>query len=468
MKALTVVSILTLSFMLSSCNGGCGGMIKNAQKNAFGKKCALEDDTGISMDNPNSSNGNNGGSGGGSSGATVCPVTSSSKSWGTLSNKALSDSLDSQYMDVSINDCKKIYALFRAGNDDMKLISYDSGVWSSVSTVQVDTAGGGYSPRIEFGYDLFGFAAWVESVSGTNKIIAMKYSDSDWESPSELVTGTDTTLELSVGQDNKAVIAWIKNDGGTYKLNYIYYNGTNWSSPVQIHSSSNSLSNVKLSYENGRALMLWGEWDGSKNLIWSSIYSNSSWSAAVQLQDANVTTNFYEVDINESGTGVAVWKESEIQAKIFSGGSWGAQSQISSSGAYYVTKPSVSINNSGNAVAVWEQGYGGFSPGIYSAYYSSSSWAASQRIESLSSQYNEDAKVEIDSSNNAVAVWDYDRAGEHIASNIFNGTSWGTEELISNTTPFADYSFKMDMNRHGDAFVIWNVNASWIHGNIYE
>ncbi|MDA9793390.1 DUF1566 domain-containing protein [Bacteriovoracaceae bacterium] len=63
MKRINLLLLFSL-MLLESCNQGCKGLIKNLEKNAFNKKCSIEDANTGSITNPNG--GGSGSSGGGS------------------------------------------------------------------------------------------------------------------------------------------------------------------------------------------------------------------------------------------------------------------------------------------------------------------------------------------------------------------------------------------------------------------
>lgn len=112
---------------------------------------------------------------------------------------------------------------------------------------------------------------------------------------------------------------------------------------------------------SGNMLFVWTRSDGVNFRIQSRFRAaDGTWDATQTISDPGQDASSPQVAIDPSGNAIAVWSRfdgtnTRIQASYRpSGGSFGAPQTISSAGQN-ATNPEVSMDTSGNAVAVWER-----------------------------------------------------------------------------------------------------------------
>jgi hypothetical protein len=175
-------------------------------------------------------------------------------------------------------------------------------------------------------------------------------------SASPLDTGAvfDVTPQIAVEPDGggTAVAVWIKledpdpfdaNPQQVYRLYAANYNGTTWGSPQVIDAGSASYYSAwspKVSMDNnGDAIVVWQQHDGTAQRVYARRFSGGSWGAIQQLNDSIEFTNFDAADpaIAQSptpGSAMAVWSQNNEKDWTLSLDSTATYSSVYSMSAY--------------------------------------------------------------------------------------------------------------------------------------
>ena len=188
-----------------------------------------------------------------------------------------------------------------------------------------------------------------------------------------------------------------------------------------------------------------------------SIYR--TWQTPVLLGAAN-DGNLCDISCNSAGDAVAVWTQSDgITNRIWSrhytiDESWdGAQIIDSNSGAAFVAK--VAVNDSGNAFAIWDQS-DGINYRIWAnCFISGEGWKTAMIIDSTSENAGL-SKVAIDAQGNAIAVWcQSDGTNQRIWANHFEiGNGWNTPQIIDSISEYST-SPQVAVDYFGNAIAVW-------------
>ena len=134
-------------------------------------------------------------------------------------------------------------------------------------------------------------------------------------------------------------------------------------------------------------------------------------------------------------------------------GDWGTAELIETDNAGAANYPQIAFDSSGNATAVWFQS-DGTQNNIYANRFNGTSWGTAELIETAAgvAYYPE---IAFDGSGNATAVWfQSDGTRYNIYANRFNGTSWGTAELIE-TAAGAAYYPQIAFDSSGNGTAVW-------------
>ena len=217
---------------------------------------------------------------------------------------------------------------------------------------------------------------------------------------------------------------------------------------------------------NGNALAVWYQYDGTRNNIWSNRYSaaSGSWGTAALIETDDAGDAVYpKIAFDNSGNALAVWHQNDgtrnnIWSNRYSAtsDSWGTATLIETDDAGDAYSPQIAVDSSGNALAVWYQ-HNGTQYNIYSNRYSATdnSWGTAALIES------DDAyspQIAVDSSGNALAVWQQsDGTRSNIYSNRYSATSgtWGTAALIETDDAGSAFNPQIAVDSSGNALAVW-------------
>ncbi|HYX93412.1 MAG TPA: hypothetical protein VE782_17750 [Myxococcaceae bacterium] len=169
-------------------------------------------------------------------------------------------------------------------------------------------------------------------------------------------------------------------------------------------------------------------------------------------RDANNVEIYGEdVDLNEQGTGIAVWEEAgstfgTVWVAWFRDGVWGSPLQLSDVGTHAVL-PRVGLNDLGDAVVAWEvvghDSLGGIPDRtVWARRWTGAAWTSPVRLSDPPpapyTLYAWRPRVGIDASGRALVSWDQDDVSDAnapaIVASRFDGTIWKAPEWVSDGT----------------------------------
>ena len=104
-----------------------------------------------------------------------------------------------------------------------------------------------------------------------------------------------------------------------------------------------------------------------------------------------------------------MWQQSDgtrynIWANRFNGTSWGTAELIETDNAGNAQYPQIAFDSSGNAIAVWRQS-DGTRYNIWANRFNGTSWGTAELIETDNAGNAQYPQIAFDSSGNAIAVW---------------------------------------------------------------
>ena len=170
--------------------------------------------------------------------------------------------------------------------------------------------------------------------------------------------------------------------------------------------------------DDGNAVVVWYQYDGSFYSVYANRYSAGAWGTATLLEDDIRDAIYPQVAMDDDGNAVAVWQQHDgsylrVYANRYSAGAWGTATLLENSTGY-ASYPQVSLDDDGNALAVWQQVDGSYTS-VYANWYSAGAWGTVTLLGN-STGYAYCPQVSLNDDDNAVAVW-YQQDGS--ASNIY-------------------------------------------------
>jgi uncharacterized protein CbrC (UPF0167 family) len=251
---------------------------------------------------------------------------------------------------------------------------------------------------------------------------------------------------VAMDNNGNAIVVWAQDDGmfsQVYKAEF--RNGT-WTYPVDVNDNISpntfGVSNPRVAMsDNGDALIVWTQSDGSFTQVFKAEYRNGAWTNPTNQQD-NISPN------NENADGV-----------------------------------SVAMDSDGNALIAWSQSDSNL-PQIFKAEYRNGSWTYPINLSdnvSVENQIASNANVAISDSGDAMIVWQqFTGVNVHLFKSEYHNGAWTHPTTINQYfTPDGGNAFNpsIAMSNQGNAVISWTQfdgdalqifkaqyqNGSWIY-----
>ena len=340
------------------------------------------------------------------------------------------------------------------------------GTWGTASPIETNNAGTARDPQIAFDSNGNALAVWFQSDGTRDNLWANRFNGTNWGT-AELIesdnAGGAYGPQIAFDSSGNALAVWYQYDGSNWNIWANHFNGTSWGAAELIESdNAGGAYGPQIAFDSsGNALAVWYQDDGSRNNIWANRFNGSSWGTAELIESDNAGSAFSpQIAFDSSGNALAVWRQydstrANIWANRFSGSSWGTAELIETDNAGGAREPQIAFDSNGNALAVWRQ-YDGTRNNIWSNRFNGSSWGTAELIESDNAGGAREPQIAFDSSGNALAVWQqYDGSRENIWANRFNGSSWGTAELIETDNVGDAENPQIAFDNSGNALAVW-------------
>ena len=343
--------------------------------------------------------------------------------------------------------------------------------WKTAELIETDNEGDAASPQVAIGQDGNAIAVWYQWDGTRHNINANRYvSGSGWQTAELIETdnaGDAYYPQVAIGQDGNALAVWKQHDG---TWNNIYANryviGSGWQTAGLIGTGDgNALSSQVAVDEDGNAIAVWYQYDGTRANINANRYvSGSGWQTAELIETDNAgSAAFPQVAIGQDGNGLAVWYQSDgtrynIWANRYvSGSGWQTAELIETDNAGSAYNPQVAIGQDGNALAVWYQADGTWNNIYANKYISGSGWQTAGLIETDNTGSAYSPQVAIGQDGNALVVWrQWDGTRNSIYANRYVvGSGWQTAGLIDTDNTGNAYDPQVAIGQNGNALAVW-------------
>ena len=355
-----------------------------------------------------------------------------------------------------------------SGGDD----GNDQSVGWRIADTITDGSGSAYSPQLAMNANGNAIAVWNQYDGAVHNIWANRYNvtTSSWETAEKIESmgGNAYSAQVAMDDNGNAIAVWQQYDGTVYSLWASRYNATtlSWGTAAEIEGNSGSAYSVQIAMDGaGNVIAVWRQSADSVVSIWANRYSGTtlSWGTAEPIDSSSGTAFIPQIAMDNAGNAIVVWQHSDgtedaIWANRYNATtwSWGTAEQITTGGES-VNSPQVAMNSAGNAILVWLQSDGTVD-NLWSNRYNgtSSSWGTAEKIENSSGSASY-PQIVIDGGGNAIAVWlQLDGTVDSLWSNRYDGTSsaWGTAEKIENNSESGYYP-QLAVDGEGNAIAVW-------------
>ncbi|MBV1913759.1 MAG: hypothetical protein KUG72_00130 [Pseudomonadales bacterium] len=257
---------------------------------------------------------------------------------------------------------------------------------------------------------------------------------------------------------------WVQDDGTRWNIMANRFDGSSWGTAELIETdNAGNVSGPQIAFDaSGNAHAVWAQHDGTRNNIWANRFDGSSWGTAELIETDNASNSSVpQIAVDASGDALAVWVQFEdgrrnIWANHFDGISWDTAELIETDDVYNAYVPQIAFDASGHALAVWQQSDGGIISGIWSNRFDGSSWGIAEPVENNNVVDIFTPRIAVDASGNALVVWQqFDGTRRDLWSNHFDGNSWGTPELIETDNTGDAWNPRVAYDSSGNALAVW-------------
>jgi len=258
---------------------------------------------------------------------------------------------------------------------------YRGGVWTHPGGLSDNISPDGqdaYGVQVEMDNNGNAIICWYQSDGSQNQIFKSEYRGGVWTHPGGLSDNIspdgETADDPQVAMDNNgnAIICWNQDDGSQDQIFKSEYRGGVWTHPGglsdNISPDGQHTNNPELAMDNnGNAIIVWYQRDGSNNQIFKSEYRGGVWTHPSDLFD-NISPDGQmafspRLEMDDNGKAIICWQQSDgstqqIFKSEYRSGVWTHPAalfdNISPDGenAY---GPKVVMDNNGNAIIVWRQ-----------------------------------------------------------------------------------------------------------------
>ncbi len=271
-------------------------------------------------------------------------------------------------------------------------------------------------------------------------------------------------------------------DGSTtdYRVCVVYWkHPSGLSDNISPDGQGASLPQVAMD-NNGNALIVWNQYDGSYYQIFMSEYRDGAWTLPAGLSDSispdglqsSVPTN-HQVAMDDNGNALIVWQQyvgsiSQIFMSEYRDGAWTHpedQSDNISPNEEHASLPQVAMDNNGNALIAWQQDDGS-NYQIFMSEYRDGTWTHPEDLSSDNSISPDgparSPRVAMDNNGNALIAWrQYDGSNWQIFMSEYRDGMWTHPEDLSSDNSISpdgenvDAAPRVAMDDSGNALIAW-------------
>ena len=345
--------------------------------------------------------------------------------------------------------------------------------WGNAQLIE-DNSGEAWNPQVSVDSMGNAIAVWQGAGDvGWANIWSNRYVVGTGWGTTQLIednSGVSWGPQVSMDSSGNAIAVWQQFDGVSswdiWSNRYVVGTGWGTAQPIEYNMGDARLDYAQVSMDSsGNAIAVWCQFDGFRDSIWSNRYVvGMGWGTAEIIETDDSGDAWYpQVSADDSGNAIAVWCQYDgIYLNIWSnryvvGTGWGIAQLIEIDSLGDAWNPQVSADSSGNAIAVWQQ-YDGIRTNICSnRYVVGTGWGIAQLIETDNTGEAGNPQISVDSSGNAIAVWNQLEVRYSLWSNRYVvGVGWGTAQMIeTDSSGDAQGDICVSMDGSGNAIVVW-------------
>lgn len=301
-------------------------------------------------------------------------------------------------------------------------------------------------------------------------------------------TGSGYVPQLAVNANGHAVVAWYHYDGNRYHVWVNQYDAIlgQWGVVQALTDNTADAFDPQVAISaNGNAVVVWRGQDGPYDdpatpMVTPEYYVSSLWakhynagtktweSVATTLESDNLKghdASAARVAMDGNGNALVVWHQFDgtvtntYATRYIVGSGWAVPGEISTASAGVAMYPQLSMDSSGNAIAVWQQYDASAHYSIWASRYVATTltWGVPVLIENDNTGDARDPQIAVNSTGNAWVAWrQQDGTLNNLWGNTYTvATGWSNPVLLETNNTGDTTHVHVAANASGEAFVVW-------------
>lgn len=357
--------------------------------------------------------------------------------------------------------------------------------WGAATLIAATPTLDGGLPQVVMDTNGNATAVWQQRDTGANggrsNIFASRYvAGTGWGLAGAIETngstaGDDQLPKIAIDSNGNVIAVWeLMRFGSTTVWTNRYAVGTGWGTASQIGTGNLNIVNVNVQIAMdaaGNGFAVWTQYIGNVPTIWSNRFTvGTGWGAATLISDSTMNSRDPKIAADVNGNAIAVWGQFNLTTsaddifanRYVAGAGWGTATAIQTDSVGDSDyRPKIAFDATGNAMVVWYKMVNFGTSSIWAnRYVAGSGWGTETLIETDNAGAAANVSIGMDSSGNAVAVWQQADANgfTEIYSNRYAvGTGWGTVALVEpgNKRTGRATLPQIAVNANGKALAVW-------------
>ena len=336
-------------------------------------------------------------------------------------------------------------------------------------------------------------ASWIQiDASGHQSLYLRKYTHGvGWSASTHLLeTNSNDVLNFDLAfVGNSVAVSWIQKLGSYQRALVRGYNfqtdslGTTY---VQGVGNNNTLT-TKVALDSSKNVIVnWAQWYNGHISLYARRYNNSThgWESITLLEHYTAPALSMRLDMNKDGNAAFTWVQNDgthtntyVSFYDHNSNSYTPNPIVVDTLDTPVTQPTIAINENSDVIVAWSQKDSNGNKNVYAKRYkkSTNSWSAVERIEDINDNSVYDIKADIDKNGNAIVIWRQkdDSNIDSIYANYFDAdeNSW-TGNLALEDVDYSAVHPTAKIDQNGGVVTAWvqenNLGKNHLYSNIYR
>lgn len=334
------------------------------------------------------------------------------------------------------------------------------GAWGEPVLVEINNAGNANYPEVAVAGDGTAFVVWLQFDGTRYNLWANRFTPGAGWGEAVVIESNDAgvvNLDVTAGPDGVAIAVWAQDDGIHDRIWANRFTpAAGWGVAEKIDSGPGPADHPVVAMDpDGNAIAVWEQLDGTRFNIWANRFTPAAgWGVAERIGRDELGSAYEpEVAVDANGRAIVVWEQydgtrNDVWANRFTPtGGWATAELLELENSDSVDSSTVAVDPDGNAIAIWRLGYNIW----VNRLTPTTGWGTAEAIETDDAA---DPDVALDSRGNAIAVWGAKGPQYGIWARFFApGQGWGDPVQVSDRDSGEYPTVGLDPN--GNAIVVW-------------